>query len=57
MDYSTFKALQILLFFGSAMAFCLWQLAVIRRMRQEDAEKAKAVKSQAIDSTQTTSSV
>ena len=57
MDYSTFKALQILLFFGSAMAFCLWQLAVIRRMRQEDAEKAKAVKGQTIDSTQTTSSV
>jgi cytoskeletal protein RodZ len=38
MDYSTFKSLQILLFFGSAMAFCLWQLAVIRRMRREDAK-------------------
>jgi hypothetical protein len=38
MDYSTFKSLQILLFFGSAMAFCLWQLAIIRRMRREDAE-------------------
>lgn len=45
MDYSTFKALQALLFFGSAMGFCLWQLAVIRRMRREDAarlEQAKA---------------
>lgn len=37
MDYATFKSLQALLFFGSAMGFCLWQLAVIRRMRREDA--------------------
>ncbi|EGV16897.1 hypothetical protein [Thiocapsa marina] len=38
MDYSTFKSLQALLFFGSAMGFCLWQLAVMRRIRREDAE-------------------
>ncbi|NCC28138.1 MAG: hypothetical protein EOM22_08335 [Gammaproteobacteria bacterium] len=38
MEYSTFKSLQALLFFGSAMGFCLWQLAVIRRIRREDAE-------------------
>lgn len=39
MAYAAFKALQALLFFGSAMAFCLWQLAVIRRMRREDEAK------------------
>ncbi|HSO83471.1 hypothetical protein [Thiocapsa sp.] len=38
MEYATFKSLQALLFFGSAMGFCLWQLAVIRRIRREDAE-------------------
>ncbi|WP_296810435.1 hypothetical protein [Thiocapsa sp.] len=37
MEYSTFKSLQAVLFFGSAMGFCLWQLAVIRRIRREDA--------------------
>lgn len=37
MEYSTFKSLQALLFFGSAMGFSLWQLAVIRRIRREDA--------------------
>jgi len=36
-DYSTFKLLQALLFFGSIMGFCLWQLAVIRRSRREQA--------------------
>ncbi|ESQ17093.1 MAG: hypothetical protein N838_04330 [Thiohalocapsa sp. PB-PSB1] len=35
MDYSTFKALQILLFFGSAFAFCLWQLAAVREARRQ----------------------
>lgn len=34
-DYSTFKTFQILLFFGSAFGFCLWQLAAVRRMRRE----------------------
>ncbi len=38
MEYSTFKSLQALLFFGSAMGFSLWQLAVIRRIRREDAQ-------------------
>jgi hypothetical protein len=46
MDYSTFKSLQALLFFGSAMGFCLWQLAVIRRIRREDAA-ARAASEQA----------
>lgn len=32
MDYATFKAL---LFFGSATAFCFWQLAVLRRLKRE----------------------
>jgi hypothetical protein len=36
MEYATFKSLQALLFFGSAMGFCLWQLAVMRRIRRED---------------------
>jgi hypothetical protein len=36
MEYATFKALQALLFFGSAMGFCIWQLAVMRRIRRED---------------------
>lgn len=35
MDYATFKGLQALLFFGSAMAFCFWQLAVLRRLKRE----------------------
>ncbi|WP_164655740.1 hypothetical protein [Thiorhodococcus mannitoliphagus] len=35
MDYGVFKGLQAVLFFGSAMAFCLWQLAAIRRLRRE----------------------
>jgi len=34
-DYGAFKLLQALLFFGSAMGFCLWQLAAIRRLRRE----------------------
>jgi hypothetical protein len=38
MDYSTFKSLQLLLFFGSAMGFCLWQLAQLRRLRRERAQ-------------------
>ncbi|WP_295886022.1 hypothetical protein [uncultured Thiohalocapsa sp.] len=35
MDYSTFKSLQILLFWGSAIAFCVWQLRAVQRMRQQ----------------------
>lgn len=35
MDYATFKALQALIFFGSAFAFCFWQLAALRRLRRE----------------------
>jgi hypothetical protein len=38
MDYSTFKSLQLLLFFGSAMGFCLWQLGQLRRLRRERAQ-------------------
>jgi hypothetical protein len=35
MDYGTFKLLQMILFFGSALGFCFWQLAVLRRMRRQ----------------------
>lgn len=42
MDYSTFKALQALLFFGSAMGFCIWQLAALRRLRRERARSERA---------------
>jgi hypothetical protein len=35
MDYSTFKSLQILLFWGSAIAFCVWQLRTVQRMRRQ----------------------
>lgn len=34
MDYGTFKLLQGILFFGSALGFCFWQLAVLRRLRR-----------------------
>jgi hypothetical protein len=36
MDYSTFKGLQALLFFGAVFAFGLWQLASVRRARRRD---------------------
>ncbi len=35
MDYSTFKSLLLLLFWGSAMAFCVWQLRTVQRMRRQ----------------------
>lgn len=35
MDYSTFKALQALLFFGSVFAFCFWQIGALKRLRRE----------------------
>ena len=35
MEYGTFKTLQAILFFGSAMGFCLWQLAALRRLKRE----------------------
>jgi hypothetical protein len=38
MEYHTFKSLQAILFFGSAFAFCFWQLAVLRRLRREREE-------------------
>jgi hypothetical protein len=37
-DYSTFKSLQILLFWGSAIGFCIWQLRSIQRLRRQRAE-------------------
>jgi hypothetical protein len=40
MEYHTFKSLQAILFFGSAFAFCFWQLAALRRLRRER-EQAK----------------
>ena len=38
MDYSTFKSLQILLFWGSAIAFCIWQLHAVHKMRRQRVE-------------------
>ena len=39
MDYSEFKGLQVLLFFGLPLAFAVWQLIVTQRA-QRAAEKA-----------------
>jgi hypothetical protein len=35
MEYGTFKALQGVLFFGAALGFGLWQLALLRRLRRK----------------------
>ena len=34
MDYSEFKGLQILLFFGLPLAFAVWQLIVTQRAQR-----------------------
>jgi hypothetical protein len=34
-EYSTFKSLQILLFWGAAIGFCVWQLRSVQRMRRQ----------------------
>lgn len=39
MDYSEFKGLQVLLFFGLSLAFAVWQLIVTQRA-QRAADKA-----------------
>ena len=39
MDYSEFKGLQVLLFFGLPLAFAVWQLIVTQRA-QRAADKA-----------------
>jgi hypothetical protein len=44
MDYSTFNGLQILLFWGSAMAFCVWQLRSVQRLRRQRAEVKQALR-------------
>jgi hypothetical protein len=36
-DYSTFKALQFVLFFAPVFVFGLWQLRELRRMRRVEA--------------------
>ncbi len=36
-DYSTFKALQFVLFFAPVFIFGLWQLRELRRMRRVEA--------------------
>ena len=36
-DYSTFKSLQILLFWGAMIGFCVWQLRAVRRLRRQRA--------------------
>jgi hypothetical protein len=40
-DYSTFKSLQALLFFGSVIGFCIWQLAAMRRLRRQRTQAAQ----------------
>lgn len=37
MDYSTFKALQFVLFFAPVFIFGFWQLRALRRMRRVEA--------------------
>jgi hypothetical protein len=37
-EYSTFKSLQILLFWGAAIGFCVWQLRSVQRMRRQRAK-------------------
>ena len=37
-EYSTFKSLQILLFWGAAIGFCVWQLRSVLRMRRQRAK-------------------
>ena len=34
MDYSEFKGLQVLLFFGFPLAFAVWQLIVTQRAKR-----------------------
>jgi hypothetical protein len=36
-DYSIFKSLQILLFWGAVIGFCVWQLRAVQRMRRQRA--------------------
>jgi hypothetical protein len=55
MEYATFKSLQALLFFGSAMGFCIWQLAVMRRIRREDEAARIKVEDAASEGRQTPS--
>lgn len=39
MDYSQAKGLQLLLFFGAALGFGVWQLIKIRREIRKDADR------------------
>jgi hypothetical protein len=39
MDYAQAKGLQLLLFFGAALGFGVWQLIRIRREIRRDAER------------------
>jgi len=36
-DDSTFKSLQILLFWGAVIGFCVWQLRAVQRLRRQRA--------------------
>ena len=36
MDYSEFKGLQALLFFGIPVVWCIWQLVALRRFAKAD---------------------
>ena len=37
-EYSTFKSLQMLLLWGSAIGFCIWQLRSLQQMRRQRAQ-------------------
>lgn len=40
-EYSSFKALQFLLFWGAALGFCIWQLRSLQRLRRQRAKPSK----------------
>lgn len=42
MDYALFKALQVLLFFGAALGFGVWQLASLRRYARRQKQRDSA---------------
>ncbi|MEE4661619.1 MAG: hypothetical protein V2J89_14205 [Halieaceae bacterium] len=39
MDYSDLKAFQVLLFFGAALGFGVWQVVSVRRDIRKDKER------------------
>ena len=39
MDMKIYGAIEFIVFFGGVLAFCLWQLRIVRRSIAEDAER------------------